>query len=146
MNSMVHTHNRSRIIFQNPLLLHFCVWFLYKDQTFIHDTFGTSFCQMRGSFDSTFVEQIDLIQLDYGTLGWFCPSLLTLTLERDQLLSEYVQHLASKSRDVEELVLNEYIPFTLVAGILKRIGRSKIKDIRIERDNLTSLYCVRSYY
>ena len=139
MNSMLYTDSRNSIIFQNPLLLHFCVWFLYQDQTFIHDTFGTSFCQMQGSFDSTFVEQIGFTQLDFGTLGMLCHSLSIFTLERDQLLSEYVQHLVSQSRNVEELILNEYIPLSWVAGIFQRIGRSQIKVIRIETDFFTPL-------
>ena len=60
-------------------------------------------------------------------------------MERDQLLSEYVQHLVSQSRNVEELVLDEYDPLTWVAGIFQRIGRYKIKVIRIEGNYFTSL-------
>ena len=47
---------QNSIIFQNPIFLHFCVWFLYQSQTFIRDTFGCSFCQLQNIFGSKFVE------------------------------------------------------------------------------------------
>ena len=136
---LLRADGHNSIIFQNPLFLHFCVWFLYQSETFIRDIFGTSFCHLQEHVGSLFVQEIDFTQLDFETLGQLFSVLSIFELNRDQLLSQYVQHLVSQSMKVEELVLHDYISFYWVAEIFNQFQKPRIKLIRIERQFFTSL-------
>ena len=127
------------MLFSKPIVPPFLRVVLYQSQTFIHYTFGTSFCQLQKTFSSIFLEQIDFPQLDFGILGQIFPVLSILELEKDQFLSKYIQYLVSLSSKVEELILTEYVPLDWVAGILQRIGKFRIKLIRIESEHFTPI-------